>query len=404
MRTGRRRHLICTIACLALGAVNTAFALESDQFTLPPRPLHDLGDETSWLVWDYLSDIVERTNATIADDKYKAKISSTKTGTRYRERQIQKMSDGRYLAHELYSAIGRGFPEVRIEVLAQNLAEQYPQQPAIYHTGFGDSIYSGSAMARPLNVVGVVPTVKIDGCYMGTDKLGHFFQQGYEYYKEYIDEEDDGESEAACYKEAVELGESQEGGIYGVVPSGTYSNADLASNYAGLKFYLNLDRPVRIGNRIQPPLLMYSDEHGWQFNEQTYERWGRGLLKPFISDHFSEAANPAHFDWTMRSGIRDKIKDRGAAWVAFHHTNRPLQVKQLREMQTWFGEDYGHSGWEDVITIVSAYFDTLEDEPVIASKPAVAAPSLARREVADDDTGAALNTALDRKGVKNKSD
>lgn len=382
------RHSCIALCCVALAAAG-ADALESDQFTVPAEPLVDIGHDVSWLVWDELHAIVERTNAQIADDRHKAEISSTKIGRRYRLRQIEKFSSERYLAHELYHVIGRGFPEVRIEVLVQDLAHAHPIQPAIYETSFGESIYSGSALARPLNVVGVVPTVKVHGVYMGTDKLGHVFQQGYEYYDDFLDEEEDGGSLQACYREAVDGGVGQENGIYGRIPSGTYSNADLASNFAGLKFYLSLTSPVRIGDRILPPLLVLDEAHGWQWNPDAYERWGGGLLKPFISEHFSEAKNPAHYDWTMRGGIRDAVHDRGAAWVAFHHTNRQREISRLSAMTTWFGEDYGHSGWEDVITIVNAYFESLDDAPAVAKAPAEVEPAREVESAAHEEPAAA---------------
>ncbi len=398
------RHLLCGVACATL-TCTAVHGLESDQFTLPPQQLTDFGGEVSWIVWEHLQPIVEQANAAIKDNKYKAEISTTKPGKRYRLREIDRMSDGKYLAHQLYLAIGRGFPEVRIEKLIQGAAETYPERPAIYETGFGESIYSGSAFSRPLNVVGIVPTVKTYGVYTGTDKFGHMLQQGYEYYEDFIDEEEDGASKRECFYEAVDGGIGQEDGIYGRIPSGTYSNADLASNYAGLKFYLNLTRPVRIGNRIEPPLLVFLDNHGWVWNESTWERWGSGLLKPFISAHFSEADNPAQFDWTMRGGIRDSVTERGAAWVTFHHTSRAREQRRLRAMESWFGEPYGHSGWEDVITIVNAYFDTLDEPAVVAETPAATASSLAQRERHDDgDARRGVDGSLNRGAVKRRAE
>ena len=40
---------------------------------------------------------------------------------------------------------------------------------------------------------------------------------------------------------------------------GIYSNADLAANYAGLKFYLNLTRAVDVGGASLPPVLVRAD-------------------------------------------------------------------------------------------------------------------------------------------------
>lgn len=407
MRDGLLRHLFCGVTCAALVS-GPASALESDQFTLPPSALAEFGGETSWIIWEHLKPIVEQTNAAIRDNRFKAEISTTQPGRRYRLREIEKMSTETYLAHQLYRAIGRGFPKVRIEGLAQDAAQVHPQQPAIYYTRYSESIYSGTALARPLNLVAVQPTVLLHGVYCGTDKLGHMLQQGYEYYEDFMDELEDGRAPGECYAEAVDGGVGQENGIYGRIPSGTYSNADLASNYAGLKFYLNLARPVRIGDRIEPPLLIYDDEHGWVFNEDAWYRWGGGLIEPFVSEHFSEAKNPPHYDWTMRGGIRDSVAERGAAWVAFHHTNHVQEARRLQSMATWFGEPYGHSGWDDVITIVNAYFMTLEDEPVLLSEMPEpdASPSLAQRddEAEPPSPRGGADAALHHRAVKNKAE
>jgi hypothetical protein len=75
---------------------------------------------------------------------------------------------------------------------------------------------------------------KIDGICVGTDKLGHFFQQGYQYYERA--RSTTGGTTAA----AVSMGRSQEIGISGLAATGVYSNADLAANKDGLAFYDNL--------------------------------------------------------------------------------------------------------------------------------------------------------------------
>lgn len=77
------------------------------------------------------------------------------------------------------------------------------------------------------------PTMKVNGICIGSDKLGHFFQQGHEYYVE-------SHRSGGSVSTAVAGGQGQEAGGYGLVTTGVYSNADLEANRKGLDFYNDL--------------------------------------------------------------------------------------------------------------------------------------------------------------------
>lgn len=78
------------------------------------------------------------------------------------------------------------------------------------------------------------PTMKVNGICIGSDKLGHFFQQGFDYFK--IARRTSGGTVAA----AEEFGERTEGGGFGLTTTGVFSNADLEANRRGLRFYDDL--------------------------------------------------------------------------------------------------------------------------------------------------------------------
>jgi hypothetical protein len=116
----------------------------------------------------------------------------------------------------------------------------------------------------------MAPVVKLNGICCGTDKIGHFFQQGYQYYRITQPEIIGGFGQSADVAEA--WGESMEGrigakrsasarawvsaaaakpedsaeilgqkeGDYGLAKTGVFSNADLAANRAGLQFWKDL--------------------------------------------------------------------------------------------------------------------------------------------------------------------
>lgn len=78
------------------------------------------------------------------------------------------------------------------------------------------------------------PHVKIKSICVGTDKFGHFFQQGYQYY-EIARRKSSGTSAAA-----EEFGRGTEIWMAGLRATGVFSNADLEANRQGLKFYDDL--------------------------------------------------------------------------------------------------------------------------------------------------------------------
>ncbi len=77
------------------------------------------------------------------------------------------------------------------------------------------------------------PTMKVKGICIGSDKLGHFFQQGHDYYTE-------AHSAGGSVATAEALGQSTEASGFGLATTGVYSNADLEANRRGLDFYNTL--------------------------------------------------------------------------------------------------------------------------------------------------------------------
>tara|TARA_Y100000780_G_scaffold227170_1_gene242584 strand:- start:49744 stop:50880 length:1137 start_codon:yes stop_codon:yes gene_type:complete len=79
------------------------------------------------------------------------------------------------------------------------------------------------------------PPMNLAGHVVGTDKLGHFIDQGFELFSKYKLERND-------IKDVLKYSESTEEtfGMYGLLPAGIKSYGDLAANFKGLHFYLNL--------------------------------------------------------------------------------------------------------------------------------------------------------------------
>ncbi|MBL7749596.1 MAG: DUF4157 domain-containing protein [Chitinophagaceae bacterium] len=77
------------------------------------------------------------------------------------------------------------------------------------------------------------PTMKVNSLCIGSDKLGHFFQQGYDYYT-------NAHATGGSVATAEAFGQSTEAGGFGLSTTGVYSNADLEANRRGLDFYNTL--------------------------------------------------------------------------------------------------------------------------------------------------------------------
>lgn len=98
-----------------------------------------------------------------------------------------------------------------------------------------ESIYRDAEFCEsPGVVLGMASHFKLGGIVVGSDKLTHFFAQGYEYIEVYRE---------CGLNAAVQHGIKTEKGKYGLSGNGIYSNGDLAANYSGLLFWLNLTHP-----------------------------------------------------------------------------------------------------------------------------------------------------------------
>jgi hypothetical protein len=222
------------------------------------------------------------------------------------------------------------------------------------------------------------PTIRFYGINLGTDKIGHIFQQGYEYFTRYADARDRGADEASALAGDVKYGVVTELGLYGVTLTGVYSNGDLAGNYAGFRFYRNLFHEVRTGDRTFAPMLRRDGTH-WVIDPG---RDNPELLKPFISEHLTEAYDPSRYVFSV-DRIRSQVRDRCKSWFGqvpgFEEDGYRAQLERVR---TWFGEPYG---WnlpdETAVTLLECFGGAVDGhgvEPVRGSGGATPAGTLYR--------------------------
>jgi len=294
---------ICFALAIVLGS-SALQGLETDQFTLPAAPLTDSGVDLSEKVARAVSEIVDLQDTVVLDE---ARI-----------------------AEELYRRVGSGTIKTEIEKFIDHALPS----TARFNPPVGHTIYRGVLLPIPGGLIVRAPTIKVFGYEVGSDKVGHLVQQGYEYYKVYRKSPG-----PTGVKRAVEHGVLEERTIFGTAVSGVYSNADLAANFAGLKFYLNLTEPVDIGGATLEPILIRSANR-WELSPRVDVR---ELLKPYVSGHWNEALNPSEYRM-MHPLVAKAVQKRCSSWhMRLGDEFSPVYFAALMaEYSTWHGEEYGH--------------------------------------------------------------
>lgn len=314
----------CVLALLFGFATSGARATETDQFTRPPKPLDDLGPDLGALVLAILHAEISQLNTRI-DERIQFDPKAANEPIKERE----------FVTH-VYEQTGVGLPESTMERELRYGA--FPGRNVRFQPAYLDSIYAWVASPfPPAHIMTDCPTIRLYGIDLGTDKIGHIFQQGYEYLTRYEDALAGGADEATALAAAVNYGVLTEKGLYGIMMTGVYSNGDLAGNYAGLKFFRNLFHEVRIGDRTLQPLLRREGAHV----VIDPSRDNNDLLRPFVSEHLNEVANPSLYFFSV-DRIRSHVRDRCSSWLKqVPDFNEASYRATLERVKTWFGEPYG---------------------------------------------------------------
>jgi len=347
------RMFLCVVLLMQPVAV---FAFETDQYNLPPQPLADIGDEVSEYTEENLRKAVNNINAEISIRQSCLENKSVKTGevkcsSAGEERtRLEYLRSENAIARAVYNQLGAGIiPFTKSGSWMES--HEFVAQPARYKTGYRKSIF----LVFPTNYLTISSTVNIYGAQFGIDKIAHFFQQGYDYYKIYNRALAKGLTPEKAAEKAVRWGQKTERTFYGTLVSGVYSNADLFANYVGMKFYQGLTRPVKIGDKMKPAVLLLKDGI-WTLGESTDLQ--TFLIKPFISNHLNEALNPSMFIKGLRSSVRRNVRKQSCQqWFKQYPNLSQADLNQtLEALKFWYGEDYGFTDSENFVTIANTCF------------------------------------------------
>ena len=332
------------------------FGFETDQYNLPALPLADIGDEVSEYTEQNVRKATDKINAEIAVrlaclENTASKSKKINCGSPEKERaRLAYLRSEAAPPRAVYNLLGAGIiPFTKSGSWMES--HDFKAQPARYKTGYGKSIF----FVLPTNYLTISRTVNLYGAQFGTDKIAHFFQQGYDYYKIRDRHLRSGSTVEEAEKQAVRWGQKTERTYYGTLVSGVYSNADLYANYVGMKFYQGLIKPIKIGDSTRPPVLILKDGV-WIFNETADLR--EVLIKPFLTDHLNEALNPSKFLPGLRSSVRRTVRKQSCRqWLkAYPNLSQTELNETMRKLQRWHGEDYGFSSSEKFVTIANTCF------------------------------------------------
>ncbi len=389
----KRRTLswVAAAGCVAALGVPATLAHETDQFLMPERQsdveFADLGRYFSDYFGQAIEDAVAATNVKIdrAERGVKTEAQAVRVGRKGRM-AVRRDASGASL-EELRSSMGiaaavrRQLPDAL--TLIDSLEWNPPDMTRYGYSADAVVIYkphSDNAMHTDLHfildprIVGRLwrtGTFQAYGSYMGADKLGHFVDMGYRYYKVYDGKRSRGagpqEASEAAIKFGVDDGLIGENALLGRLTAGAYSNADLASNYVGMLFYRNLTEPVLLQGERRPPMLELDERGRWKVAEHVatdpdFFRW-------FLSDHYNEALNPSHFERGMQPKVKKAIAqrwDRVAAWYPAQH--QQWFADRAVELMSYHGQPYGHCRvWDELYHLGNV--DPVRDGDLVDDTP-----------------------------------
>jgi hypothetical protein len=342
-------------------------AHEVDQYDIPAEgEFVDLGDYWDQMLFEAVGSAVEKTNKNIAwNEKYnhiplvrQARLAQLRSPT------WLTMSVRRRLPSALAAILG-----LEIKLHLSDTPSEDPNQIQAYFASPLSGTYSHVPLVPDLRQIGRMTfmrssTVKVHGNYIGTDKFAHFVAMGYWYYTYYLGARYSGKDQEEAIAIARDIGKHglvSEKWFVGGVPTGVYSNADMVANYVGLKYYINVTEPVRLRGIKMPPMVVWQDDR-WHI--QPHVRPESDYFALFITPHLDEVLNPCLYEWSMRSKIRNEVRNRRQRivdWYAGDNLSKrnPEHFDRiLRECLTYYGEDYGHSGHVDkLITVANTCFN-----------------------------------------------
>jgi hypothetical protein len=143
----------------------------------------------------------------------------------------------------------------------------------------------------------------LDGHVVGPDKLGHFVDQGFDLYSNFIA----GETQKAGFDAAMEQSDYLEEVIYGLSASGVKSYGDMAANFSGMKFWHNLTGQPNSYLKCNEDSGKYEVNRDFDWAEFADDSWDQGIN----CSTFTSTTNPyEHGQYKNKKSLYGTETDR----------------------------------------------------------------------------------------------
>jgi hypothetical protein len=256
-----------------------ARALETDQFYAWGKPIEDSAE--------YLNAWVQLTIQSALDSRSVHAPDDCESAVD----DVQK-----HLQHSI-------FQPIELWVFSSDLVDRIPRGYEANRDYRSQYLLSRTFPLDYAHLLPPSPTLQVNGVRFGSDKLAHFFSEGWWYYK-YWRKNRDRQTPEELRRNLFQFGVKLERSIQGSTMSGVFSPADLEANYQGFIFYRQLchgDEP-----------LMVREDGRWYFSE-------RFDFRDYIYPKWDESWNPNIYSERRWEGISNTMArycpDLKSAWV-----------------------------------------------------------------------------------------
>lgn len=290
---------------LLLWLASAAQAYEADTLTDRDDELPDVTEELDLRVQLVITEAIEHTNQRLGCDAEPDRAREV----------LARAIHARTAANELVADRGG------LRALGFDRYSAWIEKGGVPHRAFierTDLFASTTLVESPLlKWAGVCSAVKVNGVLVGTDKLDHFFEEGFIAWRK--------SSDGADLDRAIAWATHTENTKYGLETSNTFSFSDLRADYDGLHFYDSL---------LQPGSVAVLDAEGC-ITEGAPFTW-----RDWVTWEYDEVLNPPVYTPSTQRGVDRHLTLHQEAYCA--------------EYAVWGGPDY-EAHLEEVLSSTLEY-------------------------------------------------
>lgn len=170
---------------------------------------------------------------------------------------------------------------------------------------YGDLKPTDSAV---LGAAGVCSTIRVAGVLLGTDKLDHFFDQGFDYLQE--------SHWGRAPHRAIVWGTATELGAYGLLTSNVFSFADLHANRRGYQFYTEL---------LTRRSAVRRDADGCVAAVRAFD-WA-----DWVDDGYDEVLNPSTYGPEVGAAVAHRLaQERDTVCAGYEKWGADVELRRAR--------------------------------------------------------------------------